>query len=211
MSLCAADAISTRTGPHACQSIVHLAHLVHHITHSSSQIHSPWMGAKVDSGIGLSYRPAMWPGGPVRQPYPTTQDFDFGCRTIWIYCISQCLSNLESHPLLDKYKVPSVQFFIASLWTERTFVSFSTTFAINYISQILLSISASFSFLCTPKFLPILFFLFHQASPFLETNSPTSKDRIYQSSEKDIGAIVLDSVSCQTFSYPIDKLLCQST
>jgi hypothetical protein len=41
--------------------------------------HGPWLGRTVDSGIGLSYRPARlrrptgyistWAGGPVRQPY----------------------------------------------------------------------------------------------------------------------------------------------
>ncbi len=29
-----------------------------HLPNNSCQIHSPWMGDKVDSGIGLSYRPA---------------------------------------------------------------------------------------------------------------------------------------------------------
>ncbi len=40
---------------------------------NSSQIHSPWLGDLVDSGIGLSFQAAMQPicslTGPVRQPY----------------------------------------------------------------------------------------------------------------------------------------------
>jgi hypothetical protein len=67
-----------------------------------SQILSPWLGDIVDSGIGLSHRPArlQYAGEPVQQPYaevdyiPQSETKNLAC-VIPILLLSKCLSMSE--------------------------------------------------------------------------------------------------------------------
>ncbi len=46
---------------------------------NSSQIHSPWLGDKVDSGRGLSYRAPAHQGNPMPEStISLSQDYEFG-------------------------------------------------------------------------------------------------------------------------------------
>ncbi len=54
---------------------------------SCGQIHSPWLGDIVDSGIRLSYRPASLCSLAGRQLFPPVRDYEFGYR----------LRDLRSH------------------------------------------------------------------------------------------------------------------
>ncbi len=77
---------------------------------SCSRIHSPWLGRKVGSGPGLSYRPAMLQrlhGRPVRQPFvgvnyiPPSRDYKFGYSSF----VHSPLSSLPPPP---QEKIPFI-------------------------------------------------------------------------------------------------------